>query len=155
MAAVKRIIYPPMWLALGIVVQFVCNEYFPGARFTSQGGQIAGSLVLLAGLAMLVVAGGLFKQADTDLIPFKDVRALVTTGVYRYTRNPMYLGMALVLLGCAIVVGVATAFLIPVIFVVIIQYRFILHGFSRTRLLRHASRWCRPTVRLEFRPIAF
>ena len=126
MAAVKRIIYPPMWLALGIVVQFVCNEYFPGARFTSQGGQIAGSLVLLAGLAMLVVAGGLFKQADTDLIPFKDVRALVTTGVYRYTRNPMYLGMALVLLGCAIVVGVATAFLIPVIFVVIIQYRFIL-----------------------------
>ena len=54
------------------------------------------------------------------------MRALVTTGVYRYTRNPMYLGMALVLLGCAIVVGVATAFLIPVIFVVIIQYRFIL-----------------------------
>ena len=75
---------------------------------------------------MLVVAGGLFKQADTDLIPFKDVRALVTSGVYRFTRNPMYLGMALVLLGCAVVVGAATAFLVPVVFVVIIQFRFIL-----------------------------
>ncbi|MEP5568638.1 MAG: isoprenylcysteine carboxylmethyltransferase family protein [Halioglobus sp.] len=126
MASVKRVIYPPMWLAFGIVAQFVCNEYFPGARFTSTAGQIAGSLILLAGLAMLVIAGGLFKQADTDLIPFKDVRALVTSGVYRFTRNPMYLGMALVLLGCAVVVGAATAFLMPVIFVVIIQFRFIL-----------------------------
>jgi protein-S-isoprenylcysteine O-methyltransferase Ste14 len=68
----------------------------------------------------------LFKQADTDLIPFKDVRALVTSGVYRFTRNPMYLGMALVLLGCAVVVGAATAFLVPVVFAVIIQFRFIL-----------------------------
>ena len=126
MARFKRVIYPPMWLAIGIIVQFVCNEYFPGARFTSLTGQLAGSAILIAGLAMLVVAGGLFKQADTDLIPFRDVRALVTTGVYRFTRNPMYLGMALVLLGCAVVVGAATALLVPVVFVVIIQYRFIL-----------------------------
>ncbi|TDG12463.1 isoprenylcysteine carboxylmethyltransferase family protein [Seongchinamella unica] len=126
MAAVKRIIYPPMWLALGIIAQFICNEYFPGSRFTSTGGQAVGSLVLLLGLALLVLAGGLFKQADTDLIPFREVRALVTSGVYRYTRNPMYLGMALVLLGCAIVLGVATAFAVPVIFVIIIQIRFIL-----------------------------
>lgn len=126
MASVKRVIYPPMWLAFGIVTQFVCNEYLPGARFTSTAGQVAGSVILLAGLAMLVVAGGLFKQADTDLIPFKDVRALVTSGVYRFTRNPMYLGMALVLLGCAVVVGAATAFLVPVVFAMIIQFRFIL-----------------------------
>ena len=126
MAAVKRIIYPPMWLALGIIAQFICNQYFPGARFTSAGGQGTGSVVLLLGLALLVFAGGLFKQADTDLIPFREVRALVTTGIYRYTRNPMYLGMALVLLGCAIVLGVATAFAVPVVFMLIIQYRFIL-----------------------------
>jgi len=126
MAAVKRIIYPPMWLAFGIIAQFICNEYYPGSRFTGTGGQVIGSLVLLLGLVLLVFAGGLFKQADTELIPFREVRALVTTGVYRYTRNPMYLGMALVLLGCAIVLGVATAFVVPVVFVFIIQYRFIL-----------------------------
>jgi protein-S-isoprenylcysteine O-methyltransferase Ste14 len=95
-------------------------------RFTSLAGQLGGSIILLVGLAMLVVAGGLFKQADTDLIPFRDVRALVTTGVYRFTRNPMYLGMALVLLGCAVVVGAVTALMVPVVFVAIIQYRFIL-----------------------------
>lgn len=126
MAAVKRIIYPPMWLALGIIAQFVCNEYYPASRFTSSGGQMLGSLVLLLGLALLVFAGGLFKQADTDLIPFREVRALVTSGVYRYSRNPMYLGMALVLFGCAIVLGVASAFAVPVVFMIIIHYRFIL-----------------------------
>ena len=126
MSGVKRVIYPPMWLALGVIVQFVCNEYFPGFRFTSLEGQLAGSGILLLGLLLLVLAGGLFKQADTDMIPFKNVSALVTTGVYRYTRNPMYLGMALILLACAVIVGAGTAFLVPLAFVVIIHYRFIL-----------------------------
>lgn len=126
MAKVKRIIYPPMWLAIGIIVQFVCNEYFPGVRFTTVAGQVVGGVILVLGLVLLVVAGGLFKQADTDMIPFKEVSALVTTGVYRYTRNPMYLGMALVLLACAVTVGAATAFVVPPIFMVIIHFRYIL-----------------------------
>jgi protein-S-isoprenylcysteine O-methyltransferase Ste14 len=79
----------------------------------------------VAGLVLLVIAGGLFKQADTDLIPFKNVSALVTSGVYRFSRNPMYLGMALVLLGCAVTVGAATALLVPPIFMLIIQFRYI------------------------------
>jgi protein-S-isoprenylcysteine O-methyltransferase Ste14 len=126
MAKVKRIIYPPMWLAIGIILQFVCNEYFPGMRFTTVAGQAVGGVILVIGLVLLVVAGGLFKQADTDMIPFKDVSALVTTGVYRFTRNPMYLGMALVLLACAVTVGAATAFIVPPVFMLIIHFRFIL-----------------------------
>ena len=126
MARVKRIIYPPVWLAIGIILQFVCNEYFPGARFATVEGQVIGGVILVIGLVLLVVAGGLFKQADTDLIPFKDVSALVTTGVYRFTRNPMYLGMALVLLACAVTVGSATPFIVPPVFMLIIHFRFIL-----------------------------
>lgn len=122
---VKRIIYPPVWLLLGIVGQFLCNEYFPGSRFTSQLWQMLGSGVILLGLGMLVVAGGLFKKAETELIPFREVSALVTSGVYRFTRNPMYLGMALVLLGCAMTVGAATAFLVPPLFMIIIEVRYI------------------------------
>ncbi|MDX1735542.1 MAG: isoprenylcysteine carboxylmethyltransferase family protein [Halioglobus sp.] len=126
MAKVKRYIFPPVWLAFGIVAQFVCNEYAPLVRFTSGEWQAVGAVVLLAGLALLVLAGGLFKQAETDLIPFRNVTALVTTGVYRFTRNPMYLGMALVLLGCALTVGAASALLVPPVFMAIIHFRFIL-----------------------------
>lgn len=122
---VKRIVYPPMWLAFGLVAVFALDAYLPGPRFTSTTFQAAGGVVIVVGLALLVVAGGLFRRAGTALIPFRDVSALVTDGVYRFTRNPMYLGMALVLLGCALTVGATSALVVPVLFAVIIEVRFI------------------------------
>ena len=122
---VKRIIYPPVWLLLGLIAIFTCNEYFPGPRFTSLSGQLLGGGVIVVGLWLLVSAGGLFSRAKTGLIPFRDVSALVTGGVYRYTRNPMYLGMLAVLLGCAVTVGASVALLVPALFAVIIEWRFI------------------------------
>ena len=125
MSEVTRVIYPPVWMAFGIITVFACNEFFPGPRFTGLASQVIGGAIIVAGLVLLVFAGGLFKKADTDLIPFKDVRALVTDGVYTFTRNPMYLGMALVQLGCAVTVGATTALLVAPIFMVIIELRFI------------------------------
>jgi protein-S-isoprenylcysteine O-methyltransferase Ste14 len=123
---VKRIIFPPVWLAIGLVCIFVLNEYLPGPRFTGGLSQSIGGVIIVFGLALLVMAGGLFKQAGTDMIPFKNVSALVTTGIFRLSRNPMYLGMASVLLGTGITVGALTALPVPAIFMLIIQYRFIL-----------------------------
>ena len=76
-------------------------------------------------MILLVSANGLFTRAGTDVIPFRDVTCLVTNGVYRYSRNPMYLGMAAVLLGCAVTVGAATALPIAPVFMAIIEARFI------------------------------
>ncbi len=122
---VKRVIYPPIWLVFGVIAVFVCNEFFPGVRFTGLASQVVGGVIILVALLLLVNAGGLFTKAGTDLVPFKNVTTLVTDGVYRYSRNPMYLGMALVLLGTAITVGAATALAVPVVFMVIIEFRFI------------------------------
>lgn len=122
---IKRFIYPPVWLLFGLIAIFSCNEFYPGVRFTSLTGQVIGGVVIVIGLALLVTANGLFTRAGTDVIPFRDVSALVTTGIYRFTRNPMYLGMLLVLLGCAVTVGAATALIIPPLFAVIVQQRFI------------------------------
>ena len=122
---VKRVIYPPVWLLFGLLAVFFLNEFFPGPRFTSVAGQVAGGLVILVGLVLLVSANGLFARAGTDVIPFRNVSTLVTDGVFRYSRNPMYLGMALVLLGCAVTVGAAASLVIPPLFVAIIQNRFI------------------------------
>ena len=122
---VKRIIYPPIWLVFGLIVIFACNEYFPGARFTSVAWQMVGGVLILIGLGLLVMANGLFTRAGTGVIPFRNVSALVTDGIYRYTRNPMYLGMLAVLLGCALTVGAAFALLVPPLFAVIIELRFI------------------------------
>ncbi len=131
---VKRIIYPPVWLLLGLIAVFMLNELYPLARFTSLAAQIIGGLLIVAGLLLLVLANGLFVRAGTDVIPFRNVTRLVTSGVYRYTRNPMYLGMFAVLLGCAVTIGAASALLVPLLFAAIVEARFIrseeqmLHG---------------------------
>ena len=111
----RRIIYPPVWLGIGVVVIFALDEFLPGPRFAGAVAQLTGGALLVAGLALLVVAGGLFTRADTGLIPFRDTRALVTHGLYRYSRNPMYVAMALVLLGVAVTVGASLALLVPVL----------------------------------------
>ena len=122
---VKRVIYPPIWLVFGLIAIFALSELMPGMRYTSSGFQILGGVVIFLGLGLLLLAGGLFKRAGTDLVPFKNVSALVTTGIYRLTRNPMYLGMTAILLGCALTVGAALALLVPPVFIVIIELRFI------------------------------
>ncbi|MCB1843303.1 MAG: isoprenylcysteine carboxylmethyltransferase family protein [Halioglobus sp.] len=122
---VKRVIYPPIWLVLGLVAVFGLNEFLPGPRFSGVAAQVVGGAMILAGLVLLVLANGLFTRAGTDVIPFRNVSALVTNGVYRFTRNPMYLGMLLVLLGCAVTVGSVYALVIPPLFAGIVQVRFI------------------------------
>jgi protein-S-isoprenylcysteine O-methyltransferase Ste14 len=122
----KRIIYPPMWLLIGIVLIFALDEYWPLSRYDSTAAQGAGGVLLLVGLWLLVSAGGLFRKADTEMIPFREVRSLVTRGVYRYTRNPMYLAMTLILLGVAITVAAVSALAVPPAFMLVVQWRYIL-----------------------------
>lgn len=122
---VNRIIYPPIWLVIGLLSVFSLAEFLPSPSFLSAAAQVVGSIVIFVGLLLLLLAGNLFKRADTDMIPFKNVSALVTTGIYRYTRNPMYLGMAAILLGCGLTVGAASSLLVAPVFMVIIQMRFI------------------------------
>ena len=64
------------------------------------------------------------KTTFDPLDPSKAQR-LVVTGLYRFTRNPMYLGMTLVLLGTAITVGAFSSLFVPPVFMAVIEYRFI------------------------------
>ncbi|PLW81153.1 protein-S-isoprenylcysteine methyltransferase [Kineobactrum sediminis] len=122
---VKRVIYPPMWLVFGVVAIFAFNEFYPGPRYTSLTSQLLGGVLLVFGLAMLVFAGGKFRRAGNDMVPFRNVSTLVTTGVYGFTRNPMYLGMVAILLGIAVTVGALTALIVVPLFMLVIQWRYI------------------------------
>jgi protein-S-isoprenylcysteine O-methyltransferase Ste14 len=73
------------------------------------------------GIAMAGVIG--FRRAGTTVNPKKPNAAssLVTGGVYRFTRNPMYLGLCLVLLAWALFLSSPLAFLGPVLFILYIN----------------------------------
>ncbi len=61
-----------------------------------------GCVLIAFGIGLLVAAGGRFHEAGTPIPPNRPTKSIVTGGVYGYTRNPMYLGMSLMLAGLGI-----------------------------------------------------
>jgi len=77
------------------------------------------------GLAMCLWSRSLFLKGRTTLSPFESPTSLLTSGPFSISRNPIYLGMAAILLGAAVLLGTLVAFVFPVLFVIIIGALFI------------------------------
>ena len=79
-----------------------------------------GPALAVAGVLVSFAGAGLFVQHRTAIIPYKPAARLVTSGIYRWTRNPMYLGLALLYAGLAILSNslLALILLAPVLAIV-------------------------------------
>lgn len=104
------VIAPPPLIALAAVLIGVALDWLlPAYVLTVLLGvseRIVIGVVLLAGGAALAIAGrNAFVRVGTNVNPFKPAHALATTGVYSYVRNPMYVGLALLVAG----IGIALA----------------------------------------------
>jgi protein-S-isoprenylcysteine O-methyltransferase Ste14 len=96
---------PPLLFLAALLVGFVLDSLlplpFPLASIELVHWIIAGSLIL-AGLALFAAGVRNFLRAGTPLPTNKPTRALVTSGIHRWTRNPIYLGIFLVYGGIGI-----------------------------------------------------
>ncbi|WMC09611.1 isoprenylcysteine carboxylmethyltransferase family protein [Oceanimonas pelagia] len=106
---------PPAVAALVALLMWSLAGQWPGAfwpRWLAWGP-------LLAGLALMLLAARALHRAHTTLLPFAPERAsrLVTSGVFAYSRNPIYLGDALLLLAFALWLQSWPALPGPVLFV--------------------------------------
>lgn len=95
---------PPL---IAIVIGLMMWQLSPDDIRTEDGGlirQIIAAIVALIGLACDFLGAVLFRKAKTTVNPMSPEKssALVCTGIYKYSRNPMYLGMALLLLAWTI-----------------------------------------------------
>lgn len=88
-------------------------------------GKTAGWIILLCGISLLVAAFGLFQIEGTTVNPTKEPDKLVTDGIYRVTRNPMYLGMLLILSGVPFVMESMAGLMFPLIFFLIMDQSII------------------------------
>ncbi len=93
--------------------------WLPPVLALPEGLRIALSLALAGiGLGFDILGLLAFRKAKTTINPLQPERStqIVSTGVYRVTRNPMYLGMALMLLGLAVYLASPWALLGPLAF---------------------------------------
>ena len=116
---------PPMYFLAALALMAVFHLIAPAARVIAAPYRYAGIVIIALGLALILWAALLFRRAGTEIRPYLPSTALVIAGPYRFTRNPMYLGMAAILLGTAILLGSVTPFLIVPAFMAVITDRFI------------------------------
>ena len=119
-------IVPPVYFFAALLVMVGLHLYLPISTVVAPPYDLVGWPFVALGLASTLSAAGLFRIAGTPIRPFKQSTILVISGAYRITRNPMYLGMALVLLGVALLLGTIAAFFPIPLFVWQVQRKFVL-----------------------------
>jgi protein-S-isoprenylcysteine O-methyltransferase Ste14 len=91
------VVVPPPFIFLGgLAVGFGLEALLPGSSVPAAVRWVLGGVLLVAGIALLASFNTSFSRKGTAVEPWKPTTAIVTTGPYRLTRNPAYLGMALV-----------------------------------------------------------
>lgn len=125
MAEGRRLIYPPVILFMCLLFQLGLHFGFPMQQLLTGGWRWLALLPLGLGLLLIVWVDRLFRRAETTILPFKASTALVTHGPFRFSRNPIYLAMALILAAVAWWLGSATPWLVVPLFVFLIRDLFI------------------------------
>lgn len=109
----------------GMVAQVALHWLLPVARLVAWPWTLIGLVPLAMGLAVMIRGERQFKKTGTPVQPGSDPTTLVTSGVFSRTRNPMYLGIVLVLVGVAGLLGTLSPFVSPLVIGPVLSVRFI------------------------------
>lgn len=119
MKSLELRIPPPLIALLCIALMWYIQGFYPLSWLNARWVMPVAILLALGGIAIASIGAAAFKRAHTTVNPLhpEQTSQLVTGGIYQYTRNPMYLGMALVLTGVALYLADLSAFLGVALFV--------------------------------------
>jgi protein-S-isoprenylcysteine O-methyltransferase Ste14 len=117
---------PPAYFYLAIALMLLLRWLLPLGSVIAAPWNLLGLVPLGLGTALALAGSRAFRRAGTTIKPFQASAALVTSGVFRLSRNPMYLGMALGLAGVALLLGALSPFFVVPFYVGLIQRRFII-----------------------------
>lgn len=125
-----RIKPPRITLAI-VIVAGVAHLLLPTGSLPAL--RVAGALVFSAGLVLMLRAWWLFRAAATPICPTDHATMLITTDVYKLTRNPMYLGIVMMLAGIALFTGWPAYYIAVILNFVILDVVFCPFEESRLR----------------------
>lgn len=114
---------PPTWLALFLALALVQARLVPLVPLGGTG-RLLGTCLIVAGLGVFLLALAEFRRHRTTVFPREKPEAMIARGVYRWSRNPIYLADTMILAGAALWWDAAALVLVPV-FMAVIGRRFI------------------------------
>jgi len=113
---------PPFVYFIALALGVVAHLWFVPLSIPLVNGVRYGAAVLLlgSGTALMLSAFGLFRRTGQDAKPWESTPEIISTGIYRFTRNPMYVSMGALQAGIGVALGNAwVVLLVPVVWAVI------------------------------------
>ena len=110
-------------MAAAVLLMWALAAAAPGLDFDFPGRRWTAAILIAAGLAIGIAAFLQFRRVETTINPMTPDRAsaLVTRGLYRLSRNPIYVGDAVILVACALLFANALAFAAALAFIAYID----------------------------------
>ena len=121
---------PPLIFAVPGTIAALAGRAYPVDVLPQPFALTLGIVLTVAGIAMNVWAMPKFRQAQTSVIPYKPTTAIIESGPFAFTRNPIYLGMALLYAGITLIVNtIWPLLLLP--FILIVMQRGVIEREER------------------------
>jgi len=108
----------------------------------------AGAACAALGFSIMLRAWWLFRQYDTAICPTATTTTFIVEDVYRLTRNPMYLGMILILAGIALLTGSWPYYLVAIFYALILDHDFCRYE-ERELLMQYGNEYAQYTARVR------
>ena len=143
-------INPPTLLCILISAGLAADRFLPLMRFDVPWLPWAGGALVVLGAGIAVAGKRLFRRVGTNVYTFEQPDLLVTEGIYRFSRNPMYLGMVLMAAGATLVSGTVSACILGAAFALAVRYWYIAYeeaemhrrfGDRYEEYCRNVGRW--------------
>ena len=119
-----KITFPPVILLVSIVLQIILLFSFPISVDLSS---LLGLILILSGISLVFVSFRFMRKMKTTFIPDGTPEVLISSGPFKFSRNPIYLGMLTILVGVAFLMSSLSAIIIAFVFGTIINFTWIAH----------------------------
>lgn len=133
MTAGQRIDLPPVWLIGFIVLVWLQIWLWPAASLLHPAATWLGGLLFWAGLALMAWAIWSFRTHATSVVPHQMPQRIITSGPFKHTRNPIYLGDLMVLAGVILGHGAYLMIGLLPLLAVVLTRRFIVPEEARMK----------------------
>ena len=119
-----KITFPPIILLASIVLQVILLFSFPISIDLSF---LLGLILIFSGISLVFVSFRFMRKMKTTFIPDGIPEVLISSGPFKFSRNPIYLGMLTILVGVAFLMSSLSAMIIAFVFGTIINFTWIAH----------------------------
>lgn len=116
---------PPTYFWLLILVSLLLHFILPIKKIITSPYRYFGIIFVVLGIILNLWVDSMFKKKKTTVKPYENPTELLTSGPFRISRHPVYLGMAAVLLGETILLGSLITLISPILFIIISELLFI------------------------------